>query len=73
MMNSLKKDSFARIDLKKEKPGCKVYRVCDLCTECFHPSSRLDRYCQECKKEDELFKSGSRFPEADDQLVSHFL
>ena len=73
MMNSLKKDSFARVDLKKDKLGCKVYRICNLCSECFHPNTRFDRYCQECKKEDELFKYSGWLPEIDDQLVSHFL
>lgn len=70
MKSSLKNESFARVDLKKEKPGCKVYRICNLCSECFHPNSRFERYCQECKKDNEAFKYGGWLPEVDDRLVS---
>ena len=73
MNRNLKKESFDHFEFKKVSKNHSCFRCCNLCGELFSPHSRFERYCNDCKKEDELFKYGNWLPELNDQLATKFL
>jgi uncharacterized OB-fold protein len=42
---------------------------CNLCPEQFHPRTPFDRYCPECKENNELLKFSEWFPELDESYA----
>ena len=73
MNQILKKEAFNHFEFKKVSKNHSCFRCCNLCGELFSPASRFERYCHECKKENELFKYGNWLPELDDHLAAKLL
>lgn len=46
-----------------------AYRFCNICKDEFKPKTIFDRYCLTCRKESELLKFISSFPEADETIL----
>lgn len=50
----------------------KQFRRCNLCADEFQPRTVFDRYCRNCKDENELLKFSEWLPELDAALTKRF-
>ncbi len=69
MNRNLKNEAFDRFEFRKVSRHHSFFRSCNLCSELFSPKNRFERYCHDCRKEDE-FKFGNWLPELDARLVT---